>query len=99
MLLLPNMINTTAPPKSLVKAQRLAGAARTLRPAVDEIPRKKYLLHMLVMMFPLVSGVPVTKEFYFPQASPQAVHKLCHILHRLSTVPWTVGLCCSARGG
>jgi hypothetical protein len=69
------------------------------RVPVDEIPGKKYLLHMLVATFPQVRAVLGMKKTLYPQASPQAVHKLCPVLHRLSTTAPNCWLCGWTGGG
>jgi hypothetical protein len=68
--------------------QRLPEAAfpaQSRNQAVDEIPHKKYFLHMLGGTFSQVRAHVNDKVFLFPQLSQQAVHKLCQLLHRLST--------------
>ncbi len=66
---------------------------------VDEIPQKKYLLHIPPRTFPQVRALPRAKVFYYPQPFAQAVHKLCRLLHRLSTALWGFRLCCTVPGG
>ena len=66
--------------------------------AVDEIPQKKYLLHMPCEEFSQVRAITRVKLFSFPQLSTQAVHKLCRLVHRLSTGSPGGGLCGGAGG-
>jgi len=66
---------------------------------VDEIPQKKYLLHMLAATFLQVKAVQVAKIFFFPQAFTQAVHKVCPLLHSLSTALQVSRLCGWVAGG
>lgn len=60
---------------------------------VDEIPWKKYSVHMRPAVFSQVRRAMLLKFLFCPQISPQAVHKLCHILHRLSTEVVACWLC------
>jgi hypothetical protein len=52
---------------------------------VDENTWKKDLLHMPAAVFAQVNAVVEAKVFCCPQSFPQAVHKLCPLVHRFST--------------
>jgi len=66
---------------------------------VDEIPQKKYLLHIPGRAFSQVRGLAGGKLIYYPQPFAQAVHKLCRLVHRLSTALRGFRLCCRVPGG
>ena len=53
--------------------------------AVDERFEKESLVHTRERVFPQVKGLNGGKVFLFPQVNAQTVHKLCHVVHRLST--------------
>lgn len=80
-------------------AGRLSARPGTRPSPVDEIPWKKYSVHTLPAVFLQVRTLPLLKYLFCPQTSPQAVHKLCHILHRLSTAVAACWLCCGRNRG
>jgi hypothetical protein len=67
--------------------------------AVDEGLVKEYLVHTPVCVFSQVRAMMSVKLFLFPQVRPQAVHKLCRLVHRLSTPVDGSRLCGWGKGG
>lgn len=53
--------------------------------AVDEKSQKYFCVHKVKAEFPQVRRLFEGKEFFYPQVSPQAVHKHGAVVHSLST--------------